>query len=147
MLERLRVVAVMVRDLEEGRELYQRILGMEPCHTAQLPAYGLANLVLPAGNGTFIELLQPTSSESAGVRFLERQGEAPYCLIFRNQTLRPAHSTLAVPCGPDHQRNSGGRCAVGVYPPGLRQRRFAGGYRGNLPNQSLAGRGPRLANR
>ena len=85
MLERLRVVAVMVRDLEEGRESYRRILGMEPCHGGALPAYGLSNLVLPAGNGTFIELLQPTSPESAGARFLERRGEAPYCLIFETK--------------------------------------------------------------
>jgi hypothetical protein len=37
---------------------------------------------LPAGNGTFVELLQPASAESAGARFLERRGEAPYLLIF-----------------------------------------------------------------
>ena len=82
MLERLRVVALMVHNLDEGRELYRNTLGMEPCHAGNLPDYGLTKLVLPAGNGTFIELLQPTSSESAGARFLERRGEAPYCLIF-----------------------------------------------------------------
>ena len=85
MLERLQVVAMMVRDLNEGRELYRRTLGMEPCRAGELPGFGLTNLVLPAGNGTFIELLQPTSSESAGGRFLERRGEAPYCLIFETQ--------------------------------------------------------------
>lgn len=85
MLERLRAVAVMVRDLDEGLDLYRRILRMEPCHAGELPAYGLNNLVLPAGKGAFIELLQPTSSDSAAARFLERRGEAPYCLIFETQ--------------------------------------------------------------
>ena len=62
MLERLRQVAFMVRDLEEGRELYRRTLGMESCFSEDLSQYGLTNLVLPAGVGTFVELPQPTSA-------------------------------------------------------------------------------------
>ena len=82
MLERLRQVAFLVKDLEEGKELYRRHLGMETCHSEDLTNYGLLNAVLPAGAGTFIELLQPTSEESAAARYLERRGEAPYMLIF-----------------------------------------------------------------
>ncbi len=82
MLQRLRQVACLVRDLEEGRELYRRVLGMEPCHSEELSGYGLRRLVFPAGNGTFLELLQPTSADTAAGRFLERRGEAPYLLVF-----------------------------------------------------------------
>lgn len=85
LLDRLRQVALMVRDLEAGRELYQQTLGMEACYTEDLSQHGLVNLVLPAGNGTFVELLQPTSSQSAGARFLERRGEGPYLLIFETK--------------------------------------------------------------
>ncbi|MDP6548581.1 MAG: VOC family protein [Dehalococcoidia bacterium] len=85
MLERLRQVAVMVKDLEEGRELYRQALGLEACHSQDLSEYGLTNMVLPAGNGTFIELLQPTSAESPGARFLNRRGEAPYLLVFETK--------------------------------------------------------------
>ena len=82
MLERLRQVAFLVKDLEKGKELYRRHLGMETCHSEDLSDYGLINAVLPAGNGTFIELLQPTSTDSSAARYLERRGEAPYMLIF-----------------------------------------------------------------
>ncbi len=82
MLERLRQVAFLVRDLEEGQELYRKHLGMETCHSEDLSNYGLKNAVLPAGNGTFIELLQPTTTDSSAARYLERRGEAPYMLIF-----------------------------------------------------------------
>jgi len=82
MLERLRQVAFLVKDLEEGKELYRRHLGMETCHSEDLSNYGLLNAVLPAGAGTFIELLQPTSDDSAAARYLERRGEAPYMLVF-----------------------------------------------------------------
>ena len=74
----------MVRDLEESHELYRRTLGMESCFTEDLSQFGLKNLVLPAGNGTFVELLQPTSADTPGGRFLERRGEAPYLLIFES---------------------------------------------------------------
>ena len=82
MLHKLRQVAMMVRDLPEATNLYGRILGMEPSRTGTLPQFGLDNAVLPAGNGTFVELLAPSNDASAGARFLQRRGEAPYLIIF-----------------------------------------------------------------
>ena len=81
-LDSLRQVAFLVSDLPEAAELYRKTLKTAPCHTGELPQYGLANMVLPAGQGTFIELLQPTSANSNAARYLERRGEAPYMLIF-----------------------------------------------------------------
>jgi len=75
----------MVRDLEAGHELYRRTLGMESCFSEDLSQHGLNNLVLPAGDGTFVELLQPTSADTPAGRFLERRGEAPYLLIFESK--------------------------------------------------------------
>ena len=82
MLHKLRQVAMMVRDLPEATVLYGRILGMQPSRVDSLPQFGLDNAVLPAGNGTFVELLAPTDDSSAGARFLRRRGEAPYLIIF-----------------------------------------------------------------
>ena len=75
----------MVNDLKEGEDLYRNTLGMESCRSEELSNFGLVNSVLPAGDGTFVELLQPTSAESAGARFLARRGEAPYLLIFETR--------------------------------------------------------------
>ncbi|MFB3119237.1 MAG: VOC family protein [Stenotrophomonas maltophilia] len=85
MLERLRQVAMLVQDLPEAAQLYRSILGMEPCRAQELPQYQLSNQVLPAGEGTFIELLQPTTGESTAGRYLRRRGEAPYLLIFETK--------------------------------------------------------------
>ncbi len=82
MLDKLRQVAMMVSDLNDGIDLYGRILGMQPSRTGTLPQFGLDNAILPAGNGTFVELLAPTDDSSAGARFLQRRGEAPYLIIF-----------------------------------------------------------------
>ncbi len=76
---------MLVQDLPEAGQLYRSILGMEPCRAQELPQYQLTNQVLPAGEGTFIELLQPTTGESTAGRYLHRRGEAPYLLIFETQ--------------------------------------------------------------
>ena len=85
MLERLRQLAFLVKDLEDGKDLYRRYLRMETCHSEDLSRYGLRNAVLPAGNGTFIELLQPTTGGTSAASYLERRGEAPYMLIFETR--------------------------------------------------------------
>lgn len=76
---------MLVQDLPEAAQLYRSILGMEPCRAQELPQYQLSNQVLPAGEGTFIELLQPTTGESTVSRYLRRRGEAPYLLIFETK--------------------------------------------------------------
>ncbi|GIT44254.1 MAG: hypothetical protein Ct9H300mP11_21900 [Chloroflexota bacterium] len=38
MLEQLRQVAFLVTDLENGKDLYRRYLGMETCHSEDLSA-------------------------------------------------------------------------------------------------------------
>jgi methylmalonyl-CoA/ethylmalonyl-CoA epimerase len=81
MLKDIRQVAVIVEDLEDTLALYGRVLGMEACHREELAAYGLRNAVLPAGEGTFVELLQPTRADAAGARFLRRRGQGMYLLI------------------------------------------------------------------
>ena len=85
MLDSLRQVAFLVRDLPEAAELYRKALGTIPCRTGNLFQHGLANMVLPAGQGTFIELLQPISADSNAGRYLNRRGEAPYMLIFETR--------------------------------------------------------------
>ena len=40
MLERLRQVAFLVKDLGAGKELYRRYLGMETCHSEDLSHTG-----------------------------------------------------------------------------------------------------------
>lgn len=82
MLYKLRQIAMMVNNLPEAVRLYRSVLGMEPSRTGTLPQFGLENAVLPAGNGTFVELLAPHDDASAGARFLQRRGEAPYLIIF-----------------------------------------------------------------
>ncbi len=82
MLDRLRQIAFLVRDLPESETLYSRILGFQPSARHELPEYNLRSVVMPAGEGTFVELLQPTSDDSPVGRYLLPRDEAPYRLVF-----------------------------------------------------------------
>jgi catechol 2,3-dioxygenase-like lactoylglutathione lyase family enzyme len=82
MLDRLRQIAFLVRDLPEAEGLYHRILGLEPSARHELAEYDMNSAVMPAGEGTFIELLQPTTGDSPSARYLARRGETPYLLVF-----------------------------------------------------------------
>lgn len=85
MLHRLRSVAFLVADLEAAATLYRRYLGMESGHRRQLPEFGLVKAVLPAGDGTFVELLQPTSDDSESAQLLAERGPHPYMLVFETR--------------------------------------------------------------
>ncbi|MCH7606493.1 MAG: VOC family protein, partial [Chloroflexi bacterium] len=76
-------VAFLANDIQDASRLYQRVLGLEPSSSQDLPEYGLTSQALPTGGGTFIELLEPTAGDSAATRYLHRRGEAPYLLTFQ----------------------------------------------------------------
>ena len=100
MLDRLRQVAFLVNDIQDASQLYRRVLGLEPSSSQELQEYGLTSQVLPAGGGTFIELLQPTTDDSSAARYLHRRGEAPYLLTFQTSAydqLIPHLRSLDVP--------------------------------------------------
>lgn len=82
MLTRIRQVAIMVRDLDQGLGHFTSLLGLEATSYGDLTQYGLKNAIVPAGQGTVLEFLTPTDPQSAGARFMERRGEGLYLLIF-----------------------------------------------------------------
>ena len=100
MLHRLRQVAFLVDDIPAAEEIYRRALGLTPVHHEDLAQYHLTNSVLPTGEGTFLELLQPTAENSSAGRYLARRGPAPYLLVFETQDfdrLIPHLRSLDVP--------------------------------------------------
>ena len=113
MLHKLRQISMMAPALPDAVALYDRILGMQPCHEGALPQYGLRYAVLPAGGGTFVELLTPDvpAVDSAGARFLRRRGPAPYLLA-----LETTEYDRLLP----HLRSLGVRITAETETPGAR---------------------------
>ncbi|MBI4297114.1 MAG: VOC family protein [Chloroflexi bacterium] len=73
-------VIVAVKDLEQGIKDFSQVLGIGPSRVSQNPHISVRNALFPVGD-THIELMQPTSTAGALVRFLERQGEGLYSLF------------------------------------------------------------------
>ncbi len=86
-LLRIDHTAVVVRDMDEALQRYQRIFGLVPCHQTSLPREGVDVAFLAIGDSQ-IELIHPTDSRSGVSRFLERHGESLHHLAIAVDDIR-----------------------------------------------------------
>lgn len=75
--ERIDHVAIIVRDLEQALHFYRDTLGIAPREIKDVPTEQVRIAFLPMGgpNGSEIELIQPTVTDSSLTKFLEKRGE------------------------------------------------------------------------
>ncbi len=93
MLHRLRQVNFVVADLEHAAGLYQSYLGMPAIHSYETPDGPRS--VLPAGDGTFVELWRPDIGDEDSSQFRQSRGQGPFELVFETQDLDSLHTHLA----------------------------------------------------
>lgn len=75
--ERIDHIAIIVRDIEQALHFYRDTLGIAPREIKDVPTEQVRIAFLPLGgpNGSEIELIQPTVSDSSLTKFLEKRGE------------------------------------------------------------------------
>ncbi|HUY77962.1 MAG TPA: methylmalonyl-CoA epimerase [Ktedonobacterales bacterium] len=93
-VKRIDHVAIVVRDMEAALGFYRDMLGIAPSQVIDFPSEGVKIAFLPLGGpgGSEIELLEPTSSQTGVVRFLERQGGGLHHICFETPDIE---TTLA----------------------------------------------------
>ncbi len=74
-------VGIAVHDLDDAIAQYRSRYGVEPLYRETVVAQGVEEAMLPVG-GSFVQLLQPLSADSAVGRFLERNGEGMHHVAF-----------------------------------------------------------------
>ena len=80
----LRQVAILVRDLDQAVEWWERMFALKATQRFQISFTDLEIAVIPlSGKDSFIELAQPTSADTTSARFLERYGEGIYLTIYQ----------------------------------------------------------------
>ncbi len=88
MPKRIDHVAILVRNLEQALHFYRDTLGIVPSEIQDVPTEQVRIAFLPMGGpqGSAIELLEPTTSDSSLARFLEKRGEGMHhiCLEVDN---------------------------------------------------------------
>jgi methylmalonyl-CoA epimerase len=68
-------IAIAVNNLNEVVELYGKIFGLKPEHIKDVPDQGVKAALIPVGNGTEIEFLEPINPQGGVAKFLEKKGE------------------------------------------------------------------------
>lgn len=86
-------VVILVADIEAGIRTWEN-LGFTLSHSVDLTDAGLANAFFILDDGTFIELIAPTTEESAYAPILEEQGEGLRLLSLRVDDLDTAVAAL-----------------------------------------------------
>ena len=85
MLHRLRQVNFLVGDLDQAAGLYESYLGMASVHSYR--TMDGRRSVLPAGDGTFVELWHPELGDAESASYRENRGQGPYELVFETTDL------------------------------------------------------------
>lgn len=77
MPKRIDHVAIIVRSIEQALTFYHDTLGITPSEVREVPTEQVRIAFLPLGGpgGSEIELIEPTTSDSSLVKFLEKRGE------------------------------------------------------------------------
>jgi methylmalonyl-CoA/ethylmalonyl-CoA epimerase len=86
-------IGVAVEDLDGAVALYRDRLGMAEQHRETVEEFGVEAVLLEIGDG-HVELLCPTSSETAVGRFLERNGPGIHHVAYRTEDIDSALEAL-----------------------------------------------------
>ncbi len=74
MIKQISHLGVAVKDIEEAREFYRSVLGLESSDPVTSDDGKMKGSLVEIGNAV-IELLQPVGSEGVMAKFLEKRGE------------------------------------------------------------------------
>jgi len=80
--ERIDHVGVAVDDLDRALELYRDRYGLAEQHRETVEQFGVEAALLGVGDG-HVELLEPTSADSAVGRFLEKNGPGMHHVAYQ----------------------------------------------------------------
>ena len=94
MFRRLDHVGIAVHDLDRAAERIEAVLGLKPAVVEEVPDQQVKAALVPMPVGR-LELLQPTSAESAVGRFLERRGEGMHHVCFAVDDVHAARQRIA----------------------------------------------------
>lgn len=75
MIKKLDHVAIAVKNLDEALGTYEKLFGLKAEKIETIPEQRVKIAIIPIGEGSEIELIQPVDNESGVAKFLEKKGE------------------------------------------------------------------------
>jgi methylmalonyl-CoA/ethylmalonyl-CoA epimerase len=74
MIKKVHHIGIAVNDLRESAALFEKLLGVK-AHITDAPCQKVSEARFIIGDGTEINLLEPTGPDSTVAKFLEKRGE------------------------------------------------------------------------
>jgi methylmalonyl-CoA/ethylmalonyl-CoA epimerase len=74
MIKRVHHIAIAVNSLEESVPVYEKVLGVK-AHITPVPGQKVNEALFQVGDGTAINLVEPTGPDSAIAKYLGKYGE------------------------------------------------------------------------
>ena len=93
MFKRIDHIGVVVRDIKEATDTFERVFGLTVAAQETIEERGLIAALVPTSNVRF-EIMQPINPESAVGRFIERRGEGIQHICFEVEDIRATIATL-----------------------------------------------------
>jgi len=94
MIKKVSHIGIAVKSIEASLEFYTK-LGLEVEMIEVVESQKVRVAFLPVGKEVRIELLEPTSEESAVAKFIEKKGEGVHHIAFATDNLQERLDTLA----------------------------------------------------
>lgn len=91
--EKIEHIGIAVKDLEEAKIRYTKLLGVEPYKQEEVTREGVITLFFLVGQ-TKIELLAATRSDSAIAKFIEKKGEGIHHIAYHVEDIRLTMQSL-----------------------------------------------------
>lgn len=95
MIKKIDHIAIAVRNLDEALKLYDTLFGVRPSKIEIIPQQGVKAALLPMGQGSEIELLEPIDPQSGVAKFIESRGEGIHHICLEVEDVDRELDTLA----------------------------------------------------
>ena len=95
MIKKVNHMAIAVNNLDEALELYNKLFGLKPEKVEIMTDQRVKAAILPVGEGSEIELIQPIDSDSGVAKFLEKRGEGIHHIAIEVDDIDQELKTLA----------------------------------------------------
>ncbi|HYP16679.1 MAG TPA: methylmalonyl-CoA epimerase [Opitutus sp.] len=87
MITKIDHLGIAVRSLDESVPYYEKTLGLSCEHREEIPSQKVRTAFFTVGE-VHLELLEPTSPDSAVAKFIERNGEGVHHVAFATTDIR-----------------------------------------------------------
>ena len=95
MIKKIHHVAIAVKNLDEAVKLYERLFDIKAGKIEVAPEQGVKFAIIPMGNNTEIELLEPLGDNSPISKFLEKNPDGGiHHVCYEVPDIRAARDTL-----------------------------------------------------